>query len=212
MSAQESKPKGAVSKMLDKVAGTFADVDPIERSAKMVKFLVMVIGAFIIGAISVWTIGKLRLNVANCKELDDIYDEMPAITSLSKDSPAWGGGLRDYYIKTAYNCCAGGAFKNDFVNVCALQKCIQQGARCLDFEIYDVDGKPVVGVSSIDSDTVKECYNSVPFEEAMQTVANRAFSSATSPCSADPMLLHFRIMSEHRHVYDQMAEALYRTL
>ena len=52
--------------------------------------------------------------------------------------------LRDYYIKTAYNCCTAGEYKNDFVNVCALKNCIRQGARCLDFEIYSVKGSPVV--------------------------------------------------------------------
>ena len=47
--------------------------------------------------------------------------------------------LRDYYIKTAYNCCCGGEFKNDYVSTDALKKCISQGARVLDFDIYSIN-------------------------------------------------------------------------
>ena len=52
--------------------------------------------------------------------------------------------LYDYYIKTAYNACAGGSYKNDFVNICNLKAILKQGVRCLDFEIYSVDDKPPV--------------------------------------------------------------------
>ena len=47
--------------------------------------------------------------------------------------------LGDFFIKTAYNCCSAGDYKNSFVSVCALKNCIRQGARCLDFEIYSID-------------------------------------------------------------------------
>jgi len=193
-------------------AGLPADAPPAVRTAKMVRLLVMVVGIFLLGSIGMWAIGKLRLNAANCAALDNLYDEAPPISSINPSGAQAGYLLRDYFVKTAYNCCASGSFKNDFVNVCALKKCIAQGARCLDFAVYDVGGKPVVGFSTLDSDNIKECYNSVPFEEAMTTVANHAFSSATTACSEDPMILHFRIMSAHKEVYDQMAETLYRTL
>ena len=204
----------AVLKTLNRFASAGLDpgASPTVRTAKLVEFLVKVICVFLLCVIGVWGIGKMRLNAANCAALDVIYDEAPPIASVNPSGAQGGFLLRDYYVKTAYNCCAGGAFKNDFVNVCALRKCIAQGARCLDFAVYDVRGKPVVAVSTLDSDNIKECYNSVPFEEAMTTVANHAFSSATTACSADPMILHFRIMSMHKEIYDQMAETLYRTL
>ena len=154
----------------------------------------------------------MNLNAQNCKALDKLYDESPPISSLNPQSKQGQFLLRDYYVKTAYNCCAGGSFKNDFVNVCALKKCIQQGARCLDFEIYDMHGKPAIGFSTLDSNNIKESFNSIPFETAMQTVANMGFSSAATACSADPLILHFRIMSGHKEIFDQMAEVLYRTL
>ena len=46
--------------------------------------------------------------------------------------------LQDYYIKTAYNCCSGGSYKNDYVDTDILKSVLKQGVRCLDFEIYSV--------------------------------------------------------------------------
>ena len=67
--------------------------------------------------------------------------------------------LLQYHMKTAYNCCAINSSKNSFVNECALKYCIDQGARCLDFEIYSVDDRPVVGVSSKTGNTnMKESF------------------------------------------------------
>ena len=200
----------AVKKLLS--GGLPADVPKEVRTAHMVRLLVTVVGVFLVGTVGVWAANKLRLNASNCAALDVVYDESPPLSSLNPDGAQGGYLLRDYYIKTAYNCCASGSFKNDFVNVCALKKCISQGARCLDFEIYDVGGVPVVGVSTVDSNNVKECYNSVPFEEAMQTVANEGFSSASTACAQDPLILHFRIMTAHKEILDQIAETLYRTL
>jgi hypothetical protein len=46
------------------------------------------------------------------------------------------GCLNDYYIKSAYNACSGGNYKNGFVNICNLKSVLKQGVRGLDFEIY----------------------------------------------------------------------------
>ena len=194
------------------MGGVSEQASAAEKTAQIVKVLSLVIVAFIIGTIIFWSAGKLGLNQKNCNTLATLYDEAPGLSSIRPDSELACNRLRDFYIKTAYNCCAGGAFKNDYVNVCALKTCIQQGARCLDFEIYDVNGGPVIGVSTLESNHVKECYNSVPFEEAMQTVASHAFSGGYTSCADDPLILHFRIMSSHKEIFDQMAEALYRTL
>ena len=194
------------------MGGVSEQASAAERTTQIVKVLSIVIVAFVVGAILFWAVGKLRLNQQNCNTLATLYDEGSGLASIRPDSELACNRLRDFYIKTAYNCCAGGAFKNDYVNVCALKTCIQQGARCLDFEIFDVNGAPGIGVSTLESNHVTECYNSVPFEEAMQTVASHAFSGGYTSCANDPLILHFRIMSSHKEIFDQMAEALYRTL
>ena len=47
--------------------------------------------------------------------------------------------VRDFYIKTAYNCCCSGKFKNDYVDLCSLDVVNAYGVRALDFQIYSKD-------------------------------------------------------------------------
>ena len=142
-------------------------------------------------------------NGTNCKNLELIYKSQPTLTSIvnSAQSPY---GLRDFYIKTAYNCCCPGQFKNDFVDICALTTCIKQGARCLDFEIYSINDEPVVAASSVDSFTIKETYNYLPISEVFNTITKTAFSSGTCPNSDDPLILHFRFMSKNIPMYKNL--------
>ena len=105
--------------------------------------------------------------------------------------------LRDYYVKTAFNACSGGGLKNDFVNIDVLKSVIQQGARCLDFEIYSIDDKPVVATSTTDNFYTKETYNSVPFAEVLSVIDNYAFAPEHANNYSDPLILHLRIKSDN---------------
>ena len=149
---------------------------------------------------------KFRLNTLNCSRLRKIYsDNKPKILSINENNPY---KLRDFYIKTAYNCCCGGQFKNDYVNLCAMDACIQQGARCLDFEIYSLDNKPVVATSSINDFTVKEVYNQIPMGDVLRRINEVAFSSGSCPNYKDPLFLHFRIMSNNCTIYNELAKMI----
>ena len=159
-----------------------------------------------------WCYTKLRLDQTNCSDLSDLYPNFPQLSNIDPTLPAFKYNLRDYYIKSAYNCCSAGRFKNDFVNTCALKNCIYQGARCLDFEIYSVDSKPVVAVSTTDDYSVKESYNSIPFASAMEIVALNAFNGSACPNPKDPLILHLRIKSQIKSIHDDIARALYNTL
>ena len=144
----------------------------------------------------------------NCNVLKKLYTTTPPLISIV-DSPLQSVYLlRDFYIKTAYNCCCGGKFKNDFVDICALTTCIAQGARCLDFEIYSIDNKAVVAASSIDSYKTKETYNSIPIELVLNTINNQAFSNGNCPNYNDPLILHFRILSNNVEMYNQLANSI----
>jgi hypothetical protein len=155
---------------------------------------------------------KFNLDSKNCKEMDYQYPNMPLINSINENNGAYQYTLRDYYIKTAYNACCAGGFKNDFVNVCALKNCIKQGARCLDMEVYSLDDMPVIATSSIDDFNIKETYNSIPFASAMNIISDYAFSGSTCPCPTDPLILHLRIMSNNSKMYDVMANDLHEKL
>ena len=131
------------------------------------------------------------------------------ITSASSD-PSSQFLLRDYYVKTAYNSCSTGNFSNDYVNTCALKHAIKMGCRCLDFEVYGYQGQPIISTSLSDDKCIKETYNSVPFDEAMSTVATTAFSTNSTVCpnSDDPLFLLFRLKTNDVDVLNSMAESI----
>jgi hypothetical protein len=182
------------------------------RNKKTTQIVIIIIILTIIFSIGFWIFSRLTLKERNCDHLKNIYKENPPLTSFSPADSKYQHNLRDYYIKTAYNCCCGGGYKNDFVSKCALEYVIKQGARCLDFEIYSIDNKPVISAASIDDYSIKEMYNSIPFSEAMKFIDTHAFSGGTCPNPNDPLILHFRIMSKRKDIYTQMAKILTETL
>lgn len=181
------------------------------NSDNITKIMIVLMG-FIFFSIFFWLYTKLSLDEKNCNNITTLYDDFPLIRSINPENPIYLYKLRDYYIKTAYNCCSAGIFKNDFVNVCALKSCIKQGARCLDFEIYSVNNIPSIAISSKINYSEKGSYNSVAFADAMQIISTYAFSGNTCPNPNDPLILHFRIMSGNVDIHNQMAMILYNTL
>lgn len=158
---------------------------------------------------------KINLGKTNCDIIEEVNKNTPPtkITSswTTSASPDYAGKkLRDFYIKTAYNCCASGQFKSDYVSICALKNVIKQGARCLDFEIYCVENIPVVGVSSVDIIGVKQSYNTLPISEVLKELNNIAFSETAGICPnpKDPLLLHFRIKTNNVTIYNILASEI----
>jgi hypothetical protein len=182
------------------------------ENMKMIKIVVVIIAVLLFFSIISWMYNKLTLNSRNCKNMNRLYKDFPLIRTVNTSNEQFSHNFRDYYIKTAYNCCSSGTFKNDYVNICALKDCIRQGARCLDFEIYSVNNKPVIAVSSQGNFNVKESYNSVSFASAMNIIKDYAFSGSTCPNPGDPLILHFRIMSNNKLIYNDMAKILYNTI
>jgi hypothetical protein len=142
-----------------------------------------------------------------CSTMEKKYGTVNGkIKSINPKDPKCGYTLKDYYIKTAYNCCSGGSYKNDFVNTCNLKNVLKQGVRCLDFEIYSINNKPVVASSTNSSFYIKETFNNVPFSDVMNIVVNYAFSGGTAPNPNDPILFHLRIKSNNLEMYKNLAK------
>lgn len=149
----------------------------------------------------------------HCATLKSLYSEMGKVASLKVNAAEnVGMKLRDYYIKSAYNCCALGNFKNTYVSTCALKEVIRQGARCLDFEIYAVNNEPVVAVSTTDQYNFKSSYNDVPLADALTMIRDYAFSGSTCPNPNDPLILHFRLKTKIKEVLDKMSKQIFGTL
>ena len=137
---------------------------------------------------------------------------LASISGISKRDTRYDLSLRDYYIKSSYNSCASGQFKNDWVDLCALSNVIKQGCRVLDFEVYMLNDKTVVATSNSTKFTEKGTYNSIPIEDVIKYISENAISTSmtteTCPNSFDPLFLHFRIKSDNTEVYTQIADAL----
>jgi hypothetical protein len=111
--------------------------------------------------------------------------------------------LKEYQIFSSWNSCAQ---SDNNVSLQQLEKVLLNGCRFLDFEVYFIDGKPVVGFSKskyqsnesiqqIDSDRV------IPFIDVCNMI-----TSAKCPNPNDPLFLHFRIKSNNVNIFEKMAE------
>lgn len=189
-------------------------LDPLQLLKKIKdldeNFITFMIFIFIVSMIICmifYMIYLSRLESMECTHMTKLYGSLNKyLKSISSSNPDFSGNLNDYYIKTAYNACSGGSYKNDFVSICNLKNILKQGVRGLDFEIYSIDDKPMVATSTTDDFYVKETFNSVPFVEVMETLKNYAFSNSTAPNPKDPLILHLRIMSNNQTMYTNLSQ------
>jgi hypothetical protein len=192
--------------------------------------LSLLIVVFFIFLVISWIFHTLSKKDAACKKLNTLYldnskHKTSSFLTLHGDTKAKQASnpenyfdnefkclMKNYYIKTAYNACCGDGYKNNFVNICALEKCIEIGARCLDFEIYSYNGEPIVAASTANNNSIKETYNYIKLTELFDVLNNRSFDETYTSCANDPMFLHFRIMSENKIIYDKFGEYIEKHL
>jgi hypothetical protein len=175
------------------------------------KFKEKFVAAFLLGMIIfiiimslVYYLMKKSYISRNCKTFDDLYSEKNLkIQNINPSDPDSQYTLKDYYIKTAYNCCSIGSYKNSFVSICAFKDLMRQGVRGFDFEIYSINDNPVIATSTEDDNYyVKETYNYVPFTEVMDVVTNNSYA----PNPLDPVIFHLRIKSTNLTMYQNFAD------
>jgi hypothetical protein len=148
------------------------------------------------------------LRSRECKNMKSIYGDLNGKIRSIDSSDQFNYTFKDYYIKTAYNCCSGGNYKNDYVDTCNLKTLLKQGVRGLDFEIFSINDGPVVATSTSDSYYVKETFNYVNFVDVMNIIRDYAFSTSTAPNSRDPIIIHLRIKSTNQTMYQNFAKLL----
>lgn len=199
---------GAVDKLStikDAVIKKVSDLPPMQ--AHLYGMIVPVMLIIVLVAVFVTVNGKKG---KNDDAMTSLYSEQARLSGINDYEEKYDYLLRDYYIKSAYNCCSAGDYASDFVSLEALKCVIRQGARCLDFEIYSVDGVPVVATSGKPEFTMKETYNYIPFSDAVDTITSMAFTGGTenSPNPSDPLFLGLRIKSNNIMIYNKIAEIL----
>ena len=153
-------------------------------------------------------IGKKDSNITKMENIYNSQDFAPQLSSINTADPKYEQPLLNFYIASSYNSCCAGDFQDSYVSLEPLEQIIFHGARVLDFEIYSMDGKPVVGASSTPNVNIKGTYNSIPIDNALRTISQLAFSSAKCANPNDPLFLHFRIKSNRKDIYPQLAAAI----
>lgn len=196
-----------LSNVANAVNGAIQKINP--TTAHLGGLILNSVIACIFIVIVVWTRGKMERNdTSMLAEYENSVKPGP----INDFEEQFGYLLRDYYIMTAYNCCCSGDYSADFVSTQALECVIKQGARVLDFEIYSVDGIPVVAASSKPEFTMKEVYNYIPFVDAIRTINKFAFSSNGCQNPSDPLFLCLRIKSKNVMIYESIATILKNNL
>ena len=146
-----------------------------------------------------------------CNNMDALYGDLNGkIRSVDYNLENYKHKLKDYYIKTAYNCCSGGNYSNSYVDTCILKDLIKQGVRGFDFEIFSIDDEPVISTTTDDNNDYhnKGTFNYIKFKDAIKIVDEYAFNNSTCPNPTDPVIFHFRIKSNNNAMYKNFAKIL----
>lgn len=125
---------------------------------------------------------------------------MPTIrnTSMTDTLP-----LKEYLIMASWNSCAEDAYT---VSLRQLKKVLENGCRFLDFEVYNIDDKPVIGYSSsgyISSQPNQEIdSNTLNFRDVCNVIASAA---SYAPNKDDPLFIHFRVKTNNMKILEKMS-------
>lgn len=193
--------KNIATKKFDKLIGG-------ENNVVIITFIIIF---FILFSVLSWIYNTLSNKSRSCVRINSIYKEGNDLRTHAAALPIKINEdnklkilVKNFFIKTAYNCCCVDGYKNNWVDGCALRKCIYQGARCLDFEIYSYDNDPIIAASTANNNSIKETYNYMKFQDVLNIIKNENNSNNIDNAS-DPLFLHFRIMSDNINIYKKMA-------
>lgn len=192
--------------------------DYIQKSFKNNYFLFFIVVLFVI--FIYYVAKKMATQKINCQNIINTrggeYNESYSFEELNQmkyftttinhnnKKISYDCKLKDFYIKTAHNCCVSGKYKNDFVDLCALNNCATYNVRALDFQVYSLNSKPIVACSSINTNFYKESYNNIPLIDTMERVNQLYFNSNNydeygfktqfnNQSQNDPLFLIFRL-------------------
>ena len=151
-------------------------------------------------------------NYTQCKNLKRKYEAMPNISGIA-GSKYKMHPLKDFYVKTAYNCVALENYLTGSVDSCAITTCLNQGARCLDFEVFtsidDANRHKCVVALSDEEENVKQISssNKIAFDDVLKIINRQAFTNVC-PAPNDPLILHIRIKSNDRRIINMILNSI----
>ena len=191
-----------IKQTIEKITSVFQD-----SNETAVVFILTFVTTIVIVGIGIYIYYMINLQNNQCSLLEKMN---PSKNTVIKSVLPNEYRLRDYHIKSAYNCCSLGTYKNNYVGICGLKNVLIQGVRGLDFEIFSIDNKPVIATSLSENYHSKDTLNYVLFEEALDYICKNAFNNLMVNNSNDPILIHLRFKSNNIQMYDKLALILSR--
>ena len=76
--------------------------------------------------IVLYVIYFITLRGRTCNFMDSIYGNLNGKIRSIDNNEKFNYTFKDYYIKSAYNCCSGGNYKNDFVDLCIMKDLLKK--------------------------------------------------------------------------------------
>jgi len=170
----------------------------------MESYIFLIISTFIFFVIIyIYTIVSSQTN--KCDVIDKFGYPDFIVPDLS------GVPIKQIVFKSAYNCCCIGGMKNDYVDLCALNNCYRAGVRVLDFQIFSLNGNPVISASTVNQNEYKELYNYLSFAETMKQVNNTFLNSAADHNNNQVLFINLRVNSNNFDIYNQIAKIMIDT-
>jgi hypothetical protein len=173
--------------------------------------LYMVLIIFVI-ALILWAIYYIFTNFLGggpSISLNAARSNMGAYTKVTSLSPLGSseGKLCDYYVASSAYSVFPSTNTSDFISDGIIPLVVKAGARLIELDIYDEDGKPVVGLKN---DTLGYSYakNSIPLESCCRALANTAFNSVETSVSSDPFILSLMFHTDNTNTLNSAAEII----
>ena len=141
-------------------------------------------------------------SIDRCYKFDNLTKNINLSTEEENES------LKNIFIKSAFNCCCIGDSKYDYVNICALDNCYNNGVRCLDFQIFSLENEPIISSSTSLSFEYKELFNHLSFTETMVYIKNKFIAGYDEVNNDYPLFLNFRIFTNDINVINKMNKYL----
>jgi hypothetical protein len=198
------------------IASLSTSMTGFNLSESRIDIIVLVVFAFVLIGLIIWNSGRLGMMENSRKKLEKLYPNptnesyfngpnniKPSAIPLFDNS---NSTLINYYVKSAYNCCCGDGYRNNFVDLYALEKVIGNGCRFLDFEVYSYNNDPIVASSTAGNNNIKETYNALLLKDVLNKTTETAFDETKTICANDPLILNFRIMSTNLTMLEKIGD------
>ena len=115
--------------------------------------------------------------------------------------------ISQYLIKGSYN----SAVTENYVSLDMLQYVLSRGCRFIDFEVFYLDGKPMVSYSYDPNFAILESNNQILLDNVLASAMANGFNSP-SPNKDDPLFIQLRIKAQDNALYKEVAKSINNTL